>query len=469
MGIISADAPALDFAQLPEWVWGLVVLLLGGFSAAHALLHKRDSRSAVGWIALCLFVPVVGPFLYALLGVNRYVLRAGRLKSQNHRINEGQFEVLGDDPVGRIPAPREGIGVTAYLDGPSAFEAMLECIEQASTDLWLSQYIFEKRGIGVTFIGALGRAAARGVRVCVLLDGVGTWYSWGSTRRALERVGVQVAIFSPPRLLPVSFSANLRNHRKLLIVDMEYAFAGGMNIRSSYVPSSPTESPKIQDCHFCLRGTAVRSLAGVFRDDWYMTTGQWLESDQEPTIHDSTARSRVTVDGPDNAVDLITLVLQTAIGSAQRSITIMTPYFLPPRELLSALQAASLRGVDVTVILPARNNLPIVHWASRHLLRQLLPHGVRALYQQGHFDHSKLLRVDDEYSIVGSANLDPRSLRLNYELIVEIWCPQLSQRLDQYIAPRRQGATELTAQSLREARLWSRFRDAFFSLFIPFL
>lgn len=459
----------IDISLLTAWVWGALILVLSVFSAGHALLNKRDPRAAIGWIAVCLFVPIAGAFAYFLLGVNRAHRRARKLKSIVSSDLEARFQVLGDDPVGVVPEPLGGNRVTEYLSGPTAYEAMLDAIAGASQRVWLSQYIFEKRGVGARFISALSAAAARGVDVHVLLDGVGAWYAFGSTRRALTRGGVAVAMFAPPRLVPFQWSANLRNHRKILVVDDRVAFTGGMNIRSSYIASEPDGEPRTKDCHFRFDGPIVPGIAAVFRDDWYATTGELLGAPAASPGSVGTAHCRVTVDGPDNRVDLLTLILQTAISSARRRVRLMTPYFLPPKEIVSALQAASLRGVTVEVILPGKNNLPFVHWATRHLLRLLLPYGVRVFYQQGHFDHSKLARVDDDFSLVGSANIDPRSLRLNFEIGVEVWCRDLAAQLDDHIEARLAEAEPLEEATLSRAHLTVRLRDAFFCLFMPYL
>lgn len=462
---------SLDISLLTAWLWGGFIALVSILSAGHALLNKRDPRSAVGWIAVCLFVPLVGAFFYFLLGVNRARRRARKLKALAEApASAGRHQVVGDAPVQCAPAPIDGNAIDAYLNGPDAYVAMLEAIGNARESVWLSQYIFEKRGVGAEFIDALGAAAARGAGVHVLLDGVGALYSLGSTRRALAARGVEVAMFAPPRLIPFQWAANLRNHRKLLVVDGERAFMGGMNIRSGYVPVAQGEPADIQDCHFQFTGPVVSALATVFRDDWFLTTNTLLPLERRiPVVGHGDARCRVTVDGPDNRVDLLTLVLQTAISSARERVRIMTPYFLPPREIVSALQAATLRGVCVDIVLPAKNNLPFVHWATQHLLPQLLQYGVRVSYQRGNFDHSKLLRVDDAFSVVGSANIDPRSLRLNFEVVVEAWSPSLAHELDGYFDARLNDADALDTATLAGASLPVRLRNAFFCLFMPYL
>ena len=181
------------------------------------------------------------------------------------------------------------------------------------------------------------------------------------------------------------------------------------------------------------------------------------------------SRCRLTVDGPDNHADLITVSLIGAIASAESTIRIMSPYFLPPSELVSALQAAAIRGIAIRIVLPATNNLAFVHWAMRHGLPELLRYDIGIWFQPGSFDHSKLLTIDDSLAIVGSFNMDPRSLRLNYELGVEAWDPALAATLNAHIEARIEQAEKLTLATWRARPLWRRLRDAVAWLASPYL
>jgi cardiolipin synthase len=180
-------------------------------------------------------------------------------------------------------------------------------------------------------------------------------------------------------------------------------------------------------------------------------------------------RCRAIADGPDEELDRLLLLLVGAVGLARRQVAIMTPYFIPPRELLGALQAAALRGVDVSILLPGRNNLFFMHRATRHLLWELLQRGVRVYFQPGPFVHSKLLLVDDEYAQVGSANLDPRSLRLNFELTVEVYDRELVASLHEHHAAARRCADEVTLAEVDARRLSTRLLDGLAWLFSPYL
>jgi cardiolipin synthase len=346
---------------------------------------------------------------------------------------------------------------------------MLQAIRNAKTRVLLASYIFDSDKIGREFIDALAGAVERGVTVRVLIDGFGSLYSWPSAYRLMKRRGIPVARFLPPKLLPPSFYLNLRNHRKILIADGEIGFTGGMNIREHHMLAAPGRH-NVADVHFRLKGPVVQQIERVFRRDWQFSAG-------EP-VHAPTTRSaeptgqslcRVIEDGPGENLDKLPMILVGAVAAAQKSIEIMTPYFLPPDELVGALQTAALRGVHTSVILPARNNLFYVHWATRNMLWQLLQRGVRIYYQPAPFVHSKLFIIDGEYAQIGSANLDPRSLRLNFELNVEIFDAVFVHSLVEYFETARSRSAEISLEAMDGRRLSAKFRDALAWLFTPYL
>jgi cardiolipin synthase len=302
----------------------------------------------------------------------------------------------------------------------------------------------------------------------VIVDGVGELYSWPRMSRVLRRAGVRVARFLPPRLLPPSFSVNLRNHRKILVVDGEYGFTGGMNIGARHLLESGSSRATI-DLHFRLQGPVVAQLEASFVEDWHFATGERLQTTPAATAPAGSGYCRCISDGPNEDLDQISLVLMGAISAAQREILIMTPYFLPSREMIASLQSAALRGVAVTVILPRRSNLPFVDWATRNLLWELLLHGVTICYQPPPFAHTKLFVVDGAYAQIGSANMDPRSLRLNFELNLEVIGVASVAPLRDHARQRRRDSTRLTLQEIDGRGLLTRLRDACCWLFMPYL
>ncbi len=468
--------------------WGLLHLLLALPAIIHALLYKRDPRAALGWIGLCLLLPIAGTLLYLLFGINRIHTRARHL-APLHRFLHIPYE---QGTACREPAPlaqlppvalplRPFVAVSQRVarrpllpgnrievleNGEGAYPAMLGAIDSARERVFLTSYLFESDTTGRRFLDALNRARQRGVSVRVLVDAVGERYSRPRISRQLRQAGIPVARFLPPRLIPPTPYLNLRNHRKLLVIDGRIGFTGGMNIGDRHLLQGNPRPTR--DLHFRLRGPVVAELEDVFREDWRFTTGETLSpSPVSSPVGDSHAR--VLVDGPNEDLDKLILTLEGAIGAARHEVLAVTPYFIPPPPLLYALQAAALRGVEVSVILPERSNLPYVDWASRNLLLELLAHGVRIHLQPPPFDHSKLLIIDRLYAHIGSANLDNRSLRLNFELNVEIADPLFAARLAGHALRLRQAARELSTEEIAERPLPQRLRDACCWLFSPYL
>lgn len=452
-------------AITPTAVLAVAAIFLSIASALHALLHKREPRAALGWIVFCIAIPILGAVAYYLFGVNRVSTTARRLRGT---LDSGvEFSAHGVEigNHGRI----SGNAVESLIGGKAAYPAMLDAIAKASVSVQLSQYIFEPSGIGAEFVDALGSAAHRGAEVHVLVDGVGDLYAWGSVVRRLRKRGVAVAKFLPLRLFPPALHLNLRNHRKLLIVDGAIAYVGGMNIRNACVATNTSERRLTKDINFAFRGPVVAEIESVFRDDWHFVTGKSLLVSVSSPTKVGDADCRVTIDGPDNATDDLSLRIQAVIGLAKRRVRLQTPYFLPTREIIGVLQTAASRGVGVEVVLPARNNLPYVHWATKNMPWELLQHGVRIFYQAGPFDHSKLLVVDDNYSFVSSANIDARSLRLNFEIGIDVWSSTLATDMNQYFDKLIEGSSEYTLEQALGRPLVERIRDAAAWLMSPYL
>jgi len=462
-------------------------IVLSPFAALHALLFKRDSRAAFGWIGLCLLLPVAGPVLYALLGVNRIQRRARRMglpalkighergRARHAARPSGDAEVPEGRPLARIGAQLSehrlapGNQVEALVDGDRAFPAMRSAIDAAGRSVFLSSYIFDTDRAGTGMIDSLAAASARGVDVRVIVDGLGQYYSRPPAPKQLRRRGVQAAEFLPPRLLPPRLSLNLRNHRKILVVDGATAFTGGMNIGDRHVLAGREDASGVSDLHFCMRGPVAGQLEDEFLRDWQFVTGEDRRPAPVEVPADGDCHCRALSDGPDENLDQITLLLGAVLAEARRSVLVMTPYFLPPRELIGALQAASLRGVEVKLVLPENNNLPYVHWATRNMLWEVLYQGVEVFYQPEPFSHAKLMVVDDIYTLVGSANWDPRSLRLNFELQVEVlgggFAAAMAARVRRAaVAGRPVSLAELDSRSLPV-----RLRDSLCWLFSPYL
>jgi cardiolipin synthase len=307
--------------------------------------------------------------------------------------------------------------------------------------------------------------------VRVLIDSAGARYSWPSIIHELRRANVQVARFLPSLAPWRVMTLNLRNHRKLLAVDGQIAFTGGMNIRHGNVLAASPRHP-VQDLQFRVEGPLVAQLQAAFANDWAFTTGETLHGEAwfpEPRPTGRGVIARVITDGPDADFETLRLTLLAALAEAQTSVQILTPYFLPDPALITALNLAALRGVRVDIILPAKNNLPFVHWASRAMWWQVLERGCRIWLTPPPFDHSKLMIVDGHWVLSGSANWDARSLRLNFELNVECYGREFAHEMAAVLGKKLHGAREVTLAEVDGRALPAKLRDAAARLFSPFL
>jgi cardiolipin synthase len=455
-------------------------------ASSHALLHKRDTRSATIWIAFVWLMPGLGPVLYLALGVNRLRRRAVKLgvhKTFSRDIPENLGEPEHDGAehlkliarvVSRVAAQplTAGNKIEPLVNGDAAFPAMLAAIESAQKSISLCTYIFDNDASGEKFVAALERAVARKVQVRVLVDSAGTRYSFPPITWKLHRAKIPYAkflpasVFTPWRVATI----NLRNHRKSLVVDGQIGFTGGMNIRQGNVLADKPKSP-VQDLHFRVEGPVVTELQEAFVNDWAFATEEILDGEIwfPETKEAGDIIARVVTDGPDADFENARWTLLAALAEAQVSVKILTPYFLPDNALVTALNLAALRGVRVDIILPAKNNLPPVHWASRSMWWQVLERGCHIWLTPPPFDHSKLMIVDGHWVLLGSANWDARSLRLNFEMNVECYGREFAQEMEKVVAKKMLGAHEVTLAEV-DARIFpAKLRDAIARLFSPYL
>ena len=455
-------------------------------ATGHALLCKRDTRAAIIWITAIWTLPLIGPLLYLVLGVNRIRRRAVKLgvhSSLSRPVpdNLGEPEHSGAEHlqhiarvVSRITSQplTAGNHITPLINGDQAFPAMLAAIAAAKTSVSLCTYIFDNDPSGRQFVAALEQAVKRRVAVRVLVDSAGCRYSFPPISWRLRLAKVPFSKFLPTSLLTPwrVASINLRNHRKSLVIDGKIAFTVGMNIRHGNVLELKPRSP-VQDLHFRVTGPVVTELQEAFANDWAFTTGEILDGDTWFPAPDETGEviARVVTDGPDADFEKARWTLLAALAEAQTCIKIVTPYFLPDYALITALNLAALRGVRVDIVLPAKNNLPFVHWASCAMWWQVLERGCHIWLSPPPFDHSKLMIVDGHWVLFGSANWDPRSLRLNFEMNVEAYGRTFATDVEHIFDKKIAAAREVSLEEMDGRSVFIKLRDSIARLFSPYL
>ena len=446
----------------PHIVLGLS-LVIGAIAAIHATMTKEEVRSALGWVGVIMLSPFIGALVYAIAGVNR--MRRSSLTVQRDGMTDIELYHLShydatpdqvEDVSGRnfIAMKRlgdvvsrcnltSGNNIEVLQSGDIAYAAMLEAIAQAKRSILLETYIFDNDEIGKKFADALGKAVIRGVEVRVLVDAVGARYSTPSIVGLLRSKTVRAEVFNGQLIMGLRLPyANLRTHRKILIIDGAIAFTGGMNIREGFTKEF-AQDHAAQDTHFRLTGPVVTDIFNTASEDWRFTTDEHLSGSAwavtPPALHPGEGLLvRAVPSGPDKSLETNHKIMMGAFSVAEKHIRIMTPYLLPDRELVSALVTAARRGVVVDIVVPAQNNLVLVDMAMTAQFDQLLKDGCRIWRAKGAFNHSKLMSVDDVWAYVGSSNLDPRSLRLNFEIDLEVYdaktAKSISKRIDQHVA-----------------------------------
>jgi cardiolipin synthase len=488
----------MDWQQLAsamQGYWPHLVLaisvLASVLSTIHIAMTKQDVKSAIGWVAVVIFSPLLGATFYLFAGINR--IRQKRLSAQRemakHELAVMERLVARDltdyaDPhldalrkLGNNVCENEllnGNRVEILDSGDETYPAMLEAIASARQCVVLQSYIFDHDAIGVKIAQALIDANNRGVQVRVLIDAVGAKYSSPPITRLLKDSGIAVARFLPTAIGIRLVYANLRSHRKLLVVDGSLALAGGMNIRSGFMTAFAGDN-RANDTHFKVTGPIARQLMNSFAHDWEFTTREslptapWFEYPPQALSGDDVTPARVVPSGPDRTMGSNQSMILGALSVARHHVRIQSPYFLPDMVLMAALVTAARRGVTVDVLIPGHNNLKLVGAAMEAQLELLIKDGVRVWRTSGAFDHSKLLTIDHQWSYVGSSNIDPRSLRLNFELDLEVYSRALANHLSQRIDSKIAHGKLVTLAELQAVPFLVRLRNRLIWLVSPYL
>jgi cardiolipin synthase len=439
-------------------------------ATVFVIMQRRSAQATLAWIFVLAFLPLLGFAVYLFFGPRRFERRRKRRARAHERVKDIALEdadhgeerspqavnlmELCANAGGPTAAPRTA-HAEIFPDGRAKYDALEKAIAEAKHHIHCEYYIWEPDGIGTRLRDALCARARDGIEVRVLVDGFGSSKAHDRFWAPLREDGGDVRRFNAltltrwrPRM------ANFRTHRKIVVIDCEVGFTGGMNVTDVHTSEFSGEDAW-RDTHMMLRGPAVKGLQLVFFEDWHYAAGSIPEGPKYMRgTHELPAGDRllqVVASGPDENLDAIHKLFFSAIAGAHDRVLLTTPYFVPDEAIVSALDTAALRGADVRILVPSGGDVPLVAAAASTYFPELLESGVRVFEYGPPVLHSKTLVVDRDLAVVGTANADNRSFRLNFEVVVASYdadsCDILAKRFDEDLKKAREITREtLTSQ-----------------------
>jgi cardiolipin synthase len=466
----------------------LTILALDLYTIVLAVMRGHSAESALAWVFAILALPGVGALAYLLLA-SPSIRRTSRKKRRTRRrAREAVSAVSGEEtrpqpkpePIESLLElaerltdlpPTRGNRVELLSHDARAFRRMEESIREAKKTIWAEYYIICNDETGLRFLDLLAAKAAEGVEVRLLYDAVGSLGLDRQRLAAIVRAGGHAEAFLPLNPLRRRWAVHLRNHRKIVLIDGRVALIGGMNIGDEYSGRARRRGRRFfRDSHLLIAGPAVGDLAQTFTEDWTFATDEVLVPQRvRSRAVENGATVAVVPSGPDQERNASRVMFFSGICAAQRQLFLCSPYFVPDGPTLAALQAAALRGVDVRIMVPAVNDVPLVHYAARTYFASLLRDGIRIFEYQPSILHAKTLVVDGAWGIVGSANVDFRSFGLNFELSALVADTALAAELVAQFTADQECSVELTLKMLAQEGPLRRFRDHVARLLSPLL
>jgi cardiolipin synthase len=473
-----------EWLSLLSLIWSLQLAVL----VVWVVLQKRAPVSTISWILSLVLMPFVGFVVYYYFGPQRLTKQRmrrlrGRASSQAMqdmaRLRDSEREAPQElVQLVTLGAAASGIPVSSADDvhllsgGARTFDAIFEAISAARHHVHLEYYIYEPDHIGTALRDLLVRKAQAGVQVRLLVDALGSKAVGKKFLAPLLAAGGEAAFFHESRIgrrwRPVT---NFRTHRKIVVCDGRVGFTGGVNITDEEDPR--TREDAYHDVHLRIEGCAVRWLQTVFLEDWFYSTGQTTDvlgqsvAQLLPSLTPGHIPVQIVTSGPDNALEAIHRIHVAAINIAKQRAWLTTPYFVPGESALMALTNAALRGVDVRLMVPRQSDSKLVTAAARSYFDELIAAGVKIWEYEARMLHSKTLLVDDHCAMVGTANFDNRSFRLNFEVMAVVFGPELALPLEAQFHEDSTHAAQVPPH--RHETFWRRLWEATARLLSPLL
>lgn len=461
----------------------IVEVIWVGIVSVGLILERRSPVATLAWLFVLMWLPALGFVVYVLLGPRRLSRKKRKRAATKSQVRASMEAIeAAEEPLraqlaqlavsaGEAP-PLRADRVTLFTEGDECYEAILKAIERAEHHVHLEYYIWQPDGIGTRLRDLLVAKAKQKVEVRLLLDYVG---AYSVSRRFLEPLvaaGGEVAWFNEVNPFRALFRrADFRTHRKIVVVDGDVGFTGGINIDDCHSFAVAKEKAW-RDTHLGFEGAAVRALQRVFLEDWAFATerpppvgGAYLPRPSK----EGEQLVQVVGSGPDSDEFAIHKIHFSAITTATRRVWITTPYFVPDDSILDAIATAALRKVDVRILVPKQGDSRLVTFAARSYFPELLRHGARIFEYDGRFIHGKTMVVDDDLSFVGTANIDNRSFRLNFEVVAVVYGEDLNKRLAAAFEDDLTHAVEVRPRTLKREPLLQRLGESGARLLSPLL
>ena len=445
-------------SEFGHWVTlhGLIVMmgLAVYVTASHTLHQRRHPSAAVAWVVALVLLPYVALPLYLMFGRRKLAQPRPTARTQPDALRDSS----ADSPAARtqqlaaamaLPAASSYQQLNIHEEGTQALQVLRNMIGAATRTLDLCTFIFASDGLGDEIAERLGQRAREGVRVRLLVDGIGAYLGGHPSFRMLSAAGVQVALFVPPLRSTLQGRTNLRNHRKMVIADSEWFWCGGRNLATEYFAgdlSARSKKAPWVDLSFDLHGALALQAQQQFDQDWEFATQGTRPRSCGPVDpagsegSEGAAIGQLIASGPDQVEDTLHTLLVSGFFMSHKRILAVTPYFVPDPTLLMSLTLAARRGVTVDLLMPGKSNHRLADLARHRALRELASAGARVWFLPGMI-HAKIVVIDDELALAGSANLDERSLFLNYELMVAFYSSTEVERFARWIEVQRTAST----------------------------
>lgn len=469
-----------------------VVYALMIIATVYTVLHeRRDPIRAVSWIAVIVLIPIGGLVVFLFFGQNYRKQKIFNRKeltelSLIETFSRSQFHEIDEMKNDSIQSYRHiiklllnnskslltlGNKVDILSNGDETFSSLKQALHGAQSTIHLEYYIIEDDILGNEIADILCEKAKQGLEVRVIYDDVGSWSLSRSYISRLRKAGVRIHCFMPVVFPWFTSKINYRNHRKIVVIDSKIGFTGGLNIADRYIHG--TKRGMWRDTHMKIEGDAVMMLQLTFISDWWFATKELLQN-AEKYLYSKQSQidgvaMQIAVSGPDSDYATIMQAYFAAITNAKEHIYISTPYFLPNETILTALKVAALSGIDVRIMLPAKSDSKMVHWASRSYFAELMEAKIKIyLYNKG-FNHSKIMTIDGAFSSVGTANMDVRSFEDNFEVTAMIYDIAVTATLERHLADDLKQCTHLNLHRWHARKHQDNLKESIARLFSPLL